>query len=66
MANDQKIDLYDHFREINTIDASKYKKYDVKRGLRNGDGTGVLAGLTAISNVHGYVTSDGEDVANTG
>ena len=66
MANDQKIDLYDHFREINTIDASKYKKYDVKRGLRNDDGTGVLAGLTCISNVHGYVMSDGEKVADTG
>ncbi len=66
MANDQKIDLYDHFREINTIDASKYKKYDVKRGLRNDDGTGVLAGLTGISNVHGYVMSDGEKVADTG
>lgn len=66
MANDQKIDLYDHFREINTIDASKYKKYDVKRGLRNDDGTGVLAGLTGISNVHGYVMFDGEKVADTG
>ena len=66
MAKDQKIDLYDHFREINTIDASKYKKYDVKRGLRNDDGTGVLAGLTGISNVHGYVMSDGEKVADTG
>ena len=66
MANDQKIDLYDHFREINTIDARKYKKYDVKRGLRNDDGTGVLAGLTGISNVHGYVMSDGEKVADTG
>lgn len=66
MANDQEIDLYDHFREINTIDASKYKKYDVKRGLRNDDGTGVLAGLTGISNVHGYVMSDGEKVADTG
>ena len=66
MANDQKIDLYDHFREINTIDASKYKKYDVKRGLRNDDGTGVLAGLTGISNVHGYVMSDGEKVADSG
>ena len=66
MANDQRIDLYDHFREINTIDASKYKKYDVKRGLRNDDGTGVLAGLTGISNVHGYVMSDGEKVADTG
>ena len=66
MANDQKIDLYDHFREITTIDASKYKKYDVKRGLRNDDGTGVLAGLTGISNVHGYVMFDGEKVADTG
>ena len=36
------------------IDADLFKKLDVKRGLRNEDGTGVLVGLTNIGNVVGY------------
>ena len=66
MGGTQKIDLYENFKSINSIDAEKYKRYDVKRGLRNADGTGVLAGLTGISNVHGYVMSDGEKRADEG
>jgi citrate synthase len=37
----------------NTIDQELYDQYDVKRGLRNKDGSGVLAGLTQISSVIG-------------
>ncbi len=37
-----------------------YSEYNVKRGLRNADGTGVLAGLTSIGEVRGYVVDDGE------
>lgn len=66
MGSTQKIDLYENFKSINSIDAEKYKRYDVKRGLRDADGTGVLAGLTGISNVHGYVMSDGEKRADEG
>ena len=36
------------------IDPSLYEKYDVKRGLRNSNGTGVLVGLTRIGDVVGY------------
>lgn len=37
-----------------------YRQYDVKRGLRDEKGIGVLAGLTEISEIHGYTTdSDG-------
>ncbi len=36
------------------IDADLFKKLDVKRGLRNENGTGVLVGLTNIGNVVGY------------
>lgn len=36
------------------IDAELFRKLDVKRGLRNDDGTGVLVGLTNIGNVVGY------------
>jgi citrate synthase len=40
------------------IDADLYDKYNVKRGLRNADGTGVLVGLTRIGDVHGYIIDD--------
>ncbi|PWL73003.1 MAG: citrate synthase [Clostridiales bacterium] len=52
--------LCERFKEYNSIDPSYYKKYDIKRGLRNADGTGVVAGLTKICNVHGYVLNEHE------
>ncbi len=48
------------------IPPEKNQNYKVKRGLRNSDGTGVLAGLTNIGNVHGYNVSDDEKVADEG
>ena len=36
------------------IDNSLFTSFNVKRGLRNEDGTGVLVGLTKIGNVVGY------------
>ena len=66
MDEEQKISLYDNFQSVNSVDASKYESLDVKRGLRNADGTGVLAGLTNISNVHGYVVSDSVKIADEG
>lgn len=44
----------------NSINPKYFEKYQVKRGLRNPDGTGVMAGLTKICNVHGYIVNDGE------
>lgn len=52
--------LYSAFSDNNAIDPRYYEKYNVKRGLRNSDGTGVLAGVTNICNVHGYVINEGE------
>lgn len=66
MADEKKLALYEHFRSINAIDPELYEKYDVKRGLRNADGTGVVAGITGIANVHGYVISDNEKLADKG
>ncbi|MDR2587387.1 MAG: citrate/2-methylcitrate synthase [Coriobacteriales bacterium] len=60
------ISLYDRFLEINAIDPAVYNQYQVKRGLRNDDGTGVVAGVTNISNVHGYILSDHEKVPDVG
>lgn len=62
----RKVNLYGSFREINQIDPSHYDRHDVKRGLRNADGTGVVVGMTNISNVHGYVVSDDEKKADEG
>lgn len=44
------------------IDNTLYSKYDVKKGLRNEDGTGVLVGLTKISDVVGYKRVDGKKI----
>ncbi len=52
-------DLCAELQKNTTIDASR-NKTEIKRGLRNADGSGVMAGLTKICNVHGYVMSEGE------
>lgn len=52
--------LCGEFQKHNQINSSYYKKWDVKRGLRNADGTGVMAGVTQIGNVLGYYVQDGE------
>ncbi len=50
----------------NSISKSDFARYHVKRGLRNEDGTGVMAGLTRICSVEGYYILDGERVAKDG
>jgi citrate synthase len=48
------------------IDNELFEQFDVKRGLRNKDGTGVLVGLTNIGDVVGYKKEDGKVVAIPG
>ncbi len=48
------------------IDPALYTKFDVKRGLRDADGKGVLVGLTRIGNVYGYDVVNGKPVAVPG
>ncbi len=48
------------------INHEDFWKYGVKRGLRNPDGTGVMAGLTNICSVEGYYMEDGERVPKQG
>ncbi|MBN2339872.1 MAG: citrate synthase [Deltaproteobacteria bacterium] len=43
-----------------SISDEMFKKYNVKRGLRNENGSGVLVGLTEISSVMGYTKYDEE------
>lgn len=54
------------FEKYNLIDPKYYDKWDVKRGLRNRDGTGVVAGVTQIGNVRGYYILDGEKIPMPG
>lgn len=45
--------------QVNRIDKEYYRQYDIKQGLRNSDGTGVVVGFTKIGSVHGYTYCDG-------
>lgn len=47
-------------RQNSHIDPELYEKYDVKRGLRDISGKGVLAGLTRIAEVKSYTIDDGD------
>lgn len=46
--------FYQKAREHNDIANDLFRKYDIKKGLRNEDGTGVRVGLTKIADVVGY------------
>ena len=48
--------------ENSRIDSDDYVRYDVKRGLRDLDGRGVLAGLTEISDIISKKVVDGQEV----
>lgn len=52
-------ELCGDIRSAYTIDGSQYKNHAIKRGLRNDDGTGVLAGVTRVGSVQGYYMQDG-------
>ena len=49
-------------KESCLIDPELYTQYQVKRGLRDISGRGVLAGLTEIADIHAYIISDDEMV----
>lgn len=48
------------------LDLNLYEEYDVKRGLRESDGKGVLTGLTEISDVVAFKTENGKKVPQEG
>jgi len=53
--------LSETIKKTSAIDKELFTKYNVKRGLRNEDHTGVLVGLTRIGDVVGYErTEDGQ------
>lgn len=62
----KRVGLYETFNKLNEIPPEAYAADDVKRGLRNNDGTGVVAGITGISEVIGYEIVDGKKVPREG
>lgn len=58
--------LYEGFERIDKVPPELFAMYDVKRGLRNADGSGVLVGITTVSNVHGYNKVRGKVVPDKG
>lgn len=68
MDNDKQFyeQLAQSMRTNYQIDPDSYGRYNVKRGLRNADGTGVLVGLTSIGEVRGYIIDDNERIPTKG
>lgn len=66
LSHDTLSSLCDDLIKNNSISAEYYDKYNVKRGLRNADGTGVMAGLTKVCSVEGYYIDDGEKIPKEG
>ena len=52
--------LENSVRKASQIENGLFEKFDVKRGLRNNDRTGVLVGLTNIGDVLGYEKENGK------
>lgn len=55
-------ELRKNIRKNSVIPRKLYDEYNVKRGLRNENNTGVLVGLTRVGDVHGYLLDEGEQI----
>ena len=60
------LSLLDELLNNHRIDQNLYIEYDVKRGLRDSGGKGVLTGLTEISDVVAFDVIDGERIPTDG
>ena len=62
-ARDSRLAELVHYCMVSgAMDLNLYQEYDVKRGLRDSNGKGVLTGLTEISDVNGYQVRNGRKV----
>lgn len=71
LTETERIRLQERFQEkaagvYKPFSKELFKQYRVKRGLRNDDGTGVMAGLTSVGTVQGYFIDDGEKIPMEG
>ena len=66
MEQEEKEQLINKIADIaavkSHINPELYTKYNVKRGLRNNDGTGVLVGLTEVGEVMSYIVDDADRI----
>ena len=53
-------ELCSELKSYSSVSPEYFDRFDVKRGLRNRDGSGVMAGLTKVCAVEGYYIDDGE------
>jgi len=56
------MELKSQWEKENYIDPRLYKEYNVKRGLRDEDGRGVLTGLTRVAEIQSYSVTEGEKI----
>lgn len=66
MGDNFFVEIEEQVRKACQIDPTLFEQYDVKRGLRNKDQTGVLVGLTNIGDVVGYKKENDKVVAIPG
>ena len=59
------LSLKEQWEKKNYIDPRLYKEYNVKRGLRDEDGRGVLTGLTRVAEIQSYNVTEGEKIVPT-
>jgi citrate synthase len=53
-------EICEELKEYSSVPVEYFDRFEVKRGLRNRDGSGVMAGLTRVCSVDGYYIDDGE------
>lgn len=71
LRDEERERLQERFQKVaagvyQPFDKELFKQFRVKRGLRNEDGTGVMAGLTSVGAVIGYYIDDGEKLPTEG
>jgi citrate synthase len=66
LSKEKLQELVKETKDTYTVPKDAFESYRIKRGLREKDGTGVLAGVSKIGNAHGYVVSEGEKVPDDG
>lgn len=60
ILNSDLKELCEQLKKNSEVPQEYFDRFDVKRGLRNRDGSGVMAGLTKVCSVEGYYIDDGE------
>lgn len=66
MNNELILKYAKYVEDNNIIDENKYTNYNIKKGLRNANGTGVIVGITKIGAVLGYKKENSLKIAQEG